>query len=74
MSVLRSPATIRERCANVLAAADAGRTAHLAVERSKLDACAAIVADVTRRRYPSLAVPYHSRWRHFEAGGVDRAA
>ncbi len=74
VSVLRSPATIRERCANVLAAADAGRTAHLAVDRSKLDACAAIVADVTRRRYPSLAVPYHSRWRHFEAGGVDRAA
>ncbi|MBK7332716.1 MAG: DUF1688 family protein [Betaproteobacteria bacterium] len=74
VSVLRSPATIRERCANVLAAADAGRTAHLAVDRSKLDACAAIVADVTRRRYPSLAIPYHSRWRHFEAGGVDRAA
>ena len=74
VSALRSPATIRERCANVLAAADAGRTAHLAVDRSKLDACAAIVADVTRRRYPSLAVPYHSRWRHFEAGGVDRAA
>ena len=74
VSVLRSPATIRGRCANVLAAADAGRTAHLAVDRSKLDACAAIVADVTRRRYPSLAIPYHSRWRHFEAGGVDRAA
>lgn len=74
MSALRSPATIRERCANVLAAADTGRTAHLAVDRSKLDACATIVADVTRRRYPSLAIPYHSRWRHFEAGGVDRAA
>ncbi|MBK6394461.1 MAG: DUF1688 family protein [Betaproteobacteria bacterium] len=74
VSVLRSPATIRERCADVLAAAEAGRSANLAVDRSKLDACAAIVADVTRRRYPSLAVPYHSRWRHFEAGGVDRAA
>jgi hypothetical protein len=74
VSALRSPATIRERCANVLAAADAGRTAHLAVDRSKLDACATIVADVTRRRYPSLAIPYHSRWRHFEAGGVDRGA
>ena len=21
---------------------------------------------------PELAIPYHSRWRHFEAGGVDR--
>ncbi len=70
---LRSPAAIRERCANLLAAADAGRTTHFAVDRTKLDACAQLVAEVTRRRYPSLAIPYHSRWRHFEAGGVDRA-
>jgi hypothetical protein len=32
------------------------------------------VADTIRRRYPTLDVPYHSRWRHFEAGGVDRWA
>ena len=25
-------------------------------------------------RYPDLHIPYHSRWRHFEAGGVDRKA
>ena len=30
------------------------------------------MAEVTRRRYPDLAIPYHSRWRHFDAGGVDR--
>ena len=35
---------------------------------------AARVAAVTRRRYPDLAVPFHSRWRHFSAGGIDRAA
>ena len=35
---------------------------------------AAEVADVTRARYPDLRIPYHSRWRHFEAGGVDRNA
>ena len=29
---------------------------------------------ITRERYPTLAIPYHSRWRHFEAGGIDRAA
>jgi hypothetical protein len=33
-----------------------------------------LVAQVTRARYPDLAIPYHSRWRHFEAGGVDRRA
>jgi len=74
LAELLRPGTIRERCGNVLAAADAGRASHFAVDRSKLDACAALVADVTRRRYPSLDIPYHSRWRHFEAGGVDRAA
>lgn len=72
-SVLLQPATIRERCANILSAADAGRTGGFFVDRAKLDACAAFVAEVTRRRYPSLDIPYHSRWRHFEAGGVDRA-
>jgi hypothetical protein len=32
------------------------------------------VAALTRQRFPDLRVPPHSRWRHFEAGGVDRAA
>lgn len=33
---------------------------------------AALVAELTRARYPHLKIPYHSRWRHFEAGGVNR--
>ena len=32
------------------------------------------LVEITRRRYPDLCVPLHSRWRHFSAGGVDRAA
>ena len=35
---------------------------------------ATLVAGLTRARYPDLKVPYHSRWRHFEAGGHDRLA
>jgi hypothetical protein len=30
------------------------------------------VVQVTRAAYPDLAIPGHSRWRHFSAGGVDR--
>ena len=30
------------------------------------------VAALTRERFPDLRIPHHSRWRHFEAGGVDR--
>ena len=71
---LRRPATIRERCANILAAGLAGRLTHFHVEPDRLPDAAACVAAVTRRRYPQLAIPYHSRWRHLDAGGVDRIA
>ncbi|MEO5766140.1 MAG: URC4/urg3 family protein [Casimicrobiaceae bacterium] len=74
VETLLSPAAIRARSNNILAAALAGRTRHFRVDRSRLDGAAATVERVTRRRYPSLAIPYHSRWRHFEAGGVDRKA
>jgi Protein of unknown function (DUF1688) len=66
------PAAIRERCGNILAAAAASKLRHFRIDRSRLDAAAIRVEDVTRRRYPTLAIPYHSRWRHFEAGGGDR--
>ena len=74
VGTLLDPATIRRRCANILAAADAGEAGHFRVDRGRVAAAADRVARVTRRRYPDLAIPYHSRWRHFEAGGVDRAA
>jgi hypothetical protein len=56
----------------VLAAAEAGDTAHFRVDQSRLDHAAAIVAAVTRENYPDLAIPLHSRWRHFALGGRDR--
>ncbi|EHR70589.1 Protein of unknown function (DUF1688) [Burkholderiales bacterium JOSHI_001] len=71
---LRTPATIRERCRAVLAATEAGQSPHFTVDRSALPAVAQRVATLTRQRFPDLKVPYHSRWRHFEAGGVDRKA
>ncbi len=71
---LQSVAAIRSRCGNIAAVVTAGRSDHFAVDRTKLDGVAARVAAVTRQRYPSLAIPYHSRWRHFEAGGVARKA
>ena len=43
-------------------------------DEATMDAAAHAVADVTRERYPSGDIPFHSRWRHFEAGGIDRLA
>jgi hypothetical protein len=71
---LLSTAAVRERCANIAAAVTAGRSASFRIDRSRLPAIAKLVAEVTRRRYPDLRIPYHSRWRHFAAGGVDRSA
>ncbi len=42
------------------------------VDLSKLDSAAQEIVATTLERYPDLNIPYHSRWRHFEAGGVPR--
>jgi hypothetical protein len=73
-SVLRSTNTIRERCGQLLARARAGESKWFAVEDGALPAAAREVADITRKRYPRGHIPFHSRWRHLEAGGVDRRA
>lgn len=72
VQTLRSPATVRTRCAAIAQAVDAGRSPHFRIDRARLDDVAQRVAALTRERFPALKIPYHSRWRHFEAGGVDR--
>ncbi|MCB2035771.1 MAG: DUF1688 family protein, partial [Ottowia sp.] len=74
VDALRSTATVRARARAMLARARAGDSAFFAVHDAALAPTAELVAEVTRQRYPTLAVPYHSRWRHFEAGGIDRRA
>jgi hypothetical protein len=71
---LRSPATIRTRCGRVLAAGLRGELRHFAIDLTRLPAAAKLTAEVTRERYPSLQIPPHSRFPHFDAGGVPRLA
>ncbi|MGE0347870.1 URC4/urg3 family protein [Hydrogenophaga sp.] len=70
---LRSTVAVRERARFLLARARAGRSPHFAVNDAALAGAARTVAELTRARFPDLRIPYHSRWRHFEAGQVDRA-
>ncbi|WP_428383234.1 URC4/urg3 family protein [Nevskia ramosa] len=74
VATLRDPVTIRARAGNITAAVVAGRSDWWFVDESRIETAAKKVVEVTLARYPTLAIPYHSRWRHFEAGGVDRAA
>ena len=73
-SKLLTAAAVRERCGIVFAAAESDETRHFRLVMARLDEAAHRVVEITRRRYPDLDVPYHSRWRHFSAGGFDRAA
>jgi hypothetical protein len=70
---LRSTTAVRERAQQLLARARAGASDAFAVDDAALGVAARSVAELTRQRFPDGRIPYHSRWRHFEAGGVDRA-
>ena len=72
LAELRDPATIRTRCAAVTRAVADGLSGWFTIDRTQLPVVAREVAALTRERFPDLKIPYHSRWRHFEAGGVDR--
>ena len=63
---------IREHCNEVAREVIAGRSRHFRWQEERLAPVASYVVDVIRSRYPDLRVPFHSRWRHFEAGGIDR--
>jgi len=71
---LLTPEAVRVRADELLALDEAGELPHFRVDAGRLDAAAALVAEVTRENYPDLAVPPHSRWRHFELDGRDLAA
>jgi hypothetical protein len=72
LAKLNDVAAVRERCGMVHRWVADGRSPYFALDASRLAAVAAYVADVTREAYPDLKIPYHSRWRHFSAGGLDR--
>lgn len=73
-STLRTTHAVRERCGQLLQRARNGESRWFTVEDGFLASAAREVADITRKRFPRLHVPLHSRWRHLEAGGVDRKA
>jgi hypothetical protein len=75
LEYLRTPAAIRERAEKMLAYVEDRRSAWFALDSNGLEAAVQATLAVTRQRFPSPAdIPFHSRWRHFEAGGRDRWA
>ncbi len=69
---LRSTEAIRERAGRILAAAERAELEHFDLDLDQLGPAADYVIDTIHANYPSLDIPYHSKWRHFAAGGRDR--
>ncbi len=75
LAYLRTPAAIRDRAEKMLAYVEDGRSAWFALDGDGLEAAVQATLAVTRQRFPNPSdIPFHSRWRHFEAGGRDRWA
>ena len=71
-AALLSAKAVRERCHELLSACERDALPHFVLVPERLAGAADYVADEVRRNYPSLEIPFHSRWRHFEPGGIDR--
>lgn len=66
-----STSTIRSQSKKIWDLSLSGGT-HFHVSPEKIGEIADLVTTVTKQNYPDLKIPYHSRWNHFRAGGVDR--
>jgi hypothetical protein len=71
---LLSAAAVREHAHRMLALALDDRLANFRIHADKMDGVVDLVLQTTRKTYPTLDVPFHSRWRHFVANGEDRWA
>lgn len=69
---LLSAGAVRARAQQMLLLGLDDKLPNFRVDLSQMDATAERVIAITNQAYPSRIIPFHSRWRHFVVGGVDR--
>ncbi|KTC87505.1 URC4/urg3 family protein [Legionella drozanskii] len=69
---LQNLQTIRQQAKRLLRLARENKLKHFLFVEEKIPAAVDYVLKVMNDQYPTMAIPYHSRWRHFEVGGIDR--
>ncbi|HHT0594131.1 TPA: URC4/urg3 family protein [Legionella anisa] len=72
LATLRDPRTIRVRSQAILERVKQDQSAYFFLDPEKMTTTASFVIEVIQDNYPNLDIPYHSRWRHFEAGNINR--
>lgn len=71
LDFLLSPVAIRQSAEKIFELTQKGET-HFDYHPEQLTPVVDYVVDVIRENYPSLNIPFHSRWGHFRVGGIDR--
>jgi hypothetical protein len=71
LSLLNARA-VRERAHRMLAIGLDDRLPNFRIHLDRMDSAVDLVLQTTRKAYPSLEVPFHSRWRHFVTNGDNR--
>lgn len=69
--MLLSAHAVRAKADDLFARARNGALEHWTLNLEALPACADFVAAIILKRYPTLDVPFHARWRHFVFGRND---
>ena len=63
---------VRDRAHRMLALGLDDKLPNFRVDLDRLDDAVDLVVAVMQKNYPTLDVPFHSRWRHFVTYGFDR--
>jgi hypothetical protein len=69
---LLTPEAIRERAARVFEYTSRN-LGHFTYHEDRFKPTVDYVLQTIRKNYPNGGIPFHSRWGHFRAGGIDRA-
>ena len=73
LDFLLSPSAIRQSAEAIFDLTKNGKT-HFIYNPEKFDGVVDYVIEVIKENYPKLDIPFHSRWGHFRAAGIDRVA
>ena len=73
LSLLNAKA-VRERAHRMLAIGLEDKLPNFRIHFDRMDSVLDLVLETTRNAYPSLEVPFHSRWRHFVTNNDNRWA
>lgn len=73
LDFLLSPLAIRQSAEAIFDLTKNGKT-HFTYHPEKFNGVVDYVIEVIKENYPSLEIPFHSRWGHFRVGGINRVS